>query len=855
MKYPFLITSSFALSLLFTACPNGSPTTDPILGPANAYGGPVPVSAQVVTPEEFKAIATEEGFTLETLPMQAERIAKADAKFKADAEQVKLLAAQSPAYEKALTPPNPNDPNLTVMPDGNYLLTVQGNNGPFKVVTDGKPALYADMLESRKNFADPVKQLEVYRLGFDALSDALKIGLPTPGSLVGANLETLLNARTELGKRLEDSPLALLDARRVNTGPRALAIPADAKPIGLPTSAALEEGAGKGLDQGGLECSTPKAGGLYQNFWWRQKFYATSIKSQGSRGSCVAFALTAALESRVAIESARWVNMSEQFLWSEIASSWDEREYGDGASLPGSAGDFYSEKFALPLEQTWDYNASASRVDSPDEERYSSSCDGYNGFCSNTSHQLKSVCTNLAAGYSVCGYYAPSVSGARFKSTDSATIYDWYSILGLPVAEMRAFLKAGLPMVAGLIVNQGYDQPDANGFITTLSDSNNRGRHAVQIVGFIADADIQANPNLLTSVKVHAAQSGGGYFVVKNSWGYCMGDAGLVYIPVNWAKEYFTQVTVFDAKPSATFKGTPNSVPSVQITTPDNDITTPFAADLTYTATATDADGPAPTITWTSDVDGALGTGASITKAFTSPGTRVVTATATDSNGAKASSTITVKAVNTGPNVFITTPVFGDTIWANSTSVKFSGDSTLGSGLFGSLPCAALTWTSSNSSDVMGSGCAFSMTFTTTGLRTIHLTGTDAYGQSGQAYVSLNVTTKPISGPPVVTITSPVYGKSYPSPNAPVYLSYTLVDPGSTPSSQYGVVWSIVDNTETVVLPMTCTVKGLTYPCFVPSTYGFNSSPAKSLKLKLTVTDPEGLTGSDTVSIVVGVPG
>lgn len=855
MKHPFLVTSSLALSLLFTACQNGSPPADPILNPVNAFGGPVPLGAAIVTPEEFKALSGQEGFALETLAQRAERKAKAAAKFKADSDQIKLLAVQSPAYDIALTPPDPKDPNLKLLPDGNYLLTVDGNSGSFKVVTDGKPALYADILESRKNFDDPVKQLEVYRMGYSGLSDALKIGLPMPDSLIGMGLAALLNARTELGKRLETSPLALLDAHRVSSGLRVQSIPADAKPVGFPTSAALEEGAGKGLDHGGTNCGTPKAGGLYQNFWWRQKFYATSVKSQGVRGSCVAFALTAALESRLAIEQARWINMSEQFLWSQIASSWDEREYGDGASLPGSAEDFKDAKYGLPLEQAWDYNASANREDSPDEERYYYSCDGYTEFCSNASHQLKLVCTNLPAGYSVCGYYAPSVSGSRFKVTDSATIYDWYSILGLPVAEMRAFLKAGLPMVAGLIVNQGYDHPDANGFITTLSDSNNRGRHAVQIVGFIADADIQAHPDLTQTVKAHSAQSGGGYFVIKNSWGYCMGDAGFVYIPVNWAKAYFTQVTVFSATPSAAFKGTPNSAPSVLITAPANNVNTPFAADLTYTASASDADGPAPTITWASDVDGPLGTGASITKAFNSPGVRVVTVTATDSDGAKASSKITVYAVNANPKVFITAPAPGGTIWVNSTSVNFVADSTIGSGLLGSLPCAALSWKSSNSSDALGSGCSFSTVFTTTGQRTISLSGTDAYGQSGYASLTVNVTNKPISGPPVVTITSPGNGKTYANPSTPVYLSYSLNDPGGTPSSQYVIAWSIVGNTETVVTPLSCTVKNATFACFVPFTYGFGGSPAKSLKLKLTVTDPEGLTGTDTVTITVGVPG
>ena len=49
--------------------------------------------------------------------------------------------------------------------------------------------------------------------------------------------------------------------------------------------------------------------------------------------------------------------------------------------------------------------------------------------------------------------------------------------------------------------------------------------------------------------------------------------------------------------------------------------------------------------------------------------------------------------------------------------------------------------------------------------------------------------------------------------------------------------------------------KFTTYPCFAPFDYGYGSSPASNITLKLTVTDPENLTGTDTVTITVGVPG
>ncbi len=849
----FLMPLSFALSLILSACQSGG-TPDPILKPENAFGGTVPDGTTMVTPEEFKTLTTTEGFVLDTLALRQERKAKAAAQFKIDSDQVKLLEAQSPNYAKALTEPDLTDPNLTVLPDGSYQITVPSNNGPVEVVTNGKPALYRDMLESRKNFEDLNKQLEVYRLGYEELSQALKTDLPTPDSLIGANLETLLSARTALGKRLSENPLELLDAHATSANPQTRAIPSDAKPLGYPASAALEEGAGQGIDHEGSNCVTPKAGGLYQNFWWRQKFYATSIKSQGKRGSCVAFALAGALETRIAIEQSRWINLSEQFLWGEIASNWDAREYGDGASLPGSASDFNDTKYALPLEQAWNYNTARSRKDHKDSEYYSNSCDGYSESCSNASHQLAWKCTTFG-GITFCGYVTPPASGPRFKQSESDTIYDWYSIFGLPVDEMRALLKNGHPMVAGLMVNEGYDHPNADGFITKLTDDHERGGHAVQIVGFIPQADILANPNLPITTKLTAALSGGGYFVIKNSWGYCMGDAGFIYAPVSWAKEYISSVTIFHVTPSAAFKGTPNSAPSIQITAPSTGSSFPFASQTTFTASATDSDGPAPSISWSSDLDGVLGTGSSISKSFNSPGTRIITATATDDKGAKGSASITVNATNVAPQVFIDTPSASAVVWANSTSVGFSSTSISGDGLLGGLPCTSLTWKSSNPSDTLGTGCSFNVVFTTTGSRTITLKGTDAYGLSGTDTVTLSVTTKPLSGPPVVKITSPVNGKQY-SNLAQLLLVHTMNDPGGTPTSQYIVVWSIVNpSTESVITPLSCLIKAIPFPCFVPADYGYGNSPAKTLTLKLKVYDDEGFVGTDTVSITIGVPG
>ena len=146
------------------------------------------------------------------------------------------------------------------------------------------------------------------------------------------------------------------------------------------------------------------------------------------------------------------------------------------------------------------------------------------------------------------------------------------------------------------------------------------------------------------------------------------------------------------------------------------------------------------------------------------------------------------------------------------------------------------------------------------GSRTLTLEATDGQVVIGQDQVTINVINEPASGPPVVTILNPKDNTVY-GPDSSVVLSYSMTDPGGTPQSQYQVVWKIKPNggAEQVITPLISpistgnTSRGIQY-YFIPSDYVPFICGGNTATITLYVTDPEGLTGSQTIKIIVGYP-
>lgn len=192
--------------------------------------------------------------------------------------------------------------------------------------------------------------------------------------------------------------------------------------------------------------------------------------------------------------------------------------------------------------------------------------------------------------------------------------------------------------------------------------------------------------------------------------------------------------------------------PVVQILEPSADTTVLTGHQVVFRGSATDAvDGtiPGDSLTWTSSLDGALGTGDSIATSGLSEGEHMVTLSATDSQGNTGVDSVTVGVgTNQAPVVTITSPADGASVGDRS-GTTFSG--TADDAEDGALTGSALVWTSSLDG-TLGTGTSFGRGALTVGTHTITLTATDSEGDTGTDQVTITVFDQPDPPPTPVLV-------------------------------------------------------------------------------------------------------
>lgn len=294
------------------------------------------------------------------------------------------------------------------------------------------------------------------------------------------------------------------------------------------------------------------------------------------------------------------VNLSEQDFWENLTLNWttppqlfsDGYDAGDALSLA------LVKNYNFAYENQWDYNPSYSQPvqpapPAPPVYEYVNTCENYpypllEPACSESSPQAAEWCTfsgrfhaeecafltaSLPARspYSVGpgSFFAPDQAMSTSKSSVVGSITDIWIASGVPGSILcpsspcpPAYGTGPHPnitvnsMILALAMNNavilGFEETDRFGptYYVPCCDATppcttcmpptpggdlttDAGGHNIHVIGYIDNSDIAA----LSPPPGPGPAAGGGYFILKNSWGACTGDGGYFYMPVDYVKK------------------------------------------------------------------------------------------------------------------------------------------------------------------------------------------------------------------------------------------------------------------------------------------------------------------------------
>jgi Papain family cysteine protease len=506
----------------------------------------LPEGAVVVTPEEFDQLKQRPDFHSLGRSTTAMDEAEMAARTTADEQTVQEFLLVHPELAgQILGAIDLNAPGIVQAEAGDYDVTFTGKDGlPQTVRTHGRGFARGNVAGALRRFPTKENQLARYTDVYEGLA-------AIDPALVG-NFPELANAATQTVEQLR----ALNDYFTTNYQQFVPLVPppGGVPPPGYPATCAAEEHSGDGTDRTGARplCTERAPLGVWENFAWPLKFLATCVKNQAARGTCWSFATAGAVELTVAKKYGRWINLSEQDLIYRYHWLWFRSLYGDGG-WPGLAlREGIANGYFFPWESQYDYNPSRRRSASNATRTYRNSCADYAGdeqaYCSDTAGQGQIVCINLVLFY-ICGVVAPDTTAhSGFQPTGYSELWDAANPTRSLAAMTLAVALFRKPVIYSFNVAPSF-YPDDNGYVryngphcplTTDASGNPTcvatagcecgiGGHAVLITGIIDNARLPPGAPL---------GAGGGYFIIKNSWGCGYGDAGYAYLPFDWVKAY-----------------------------------------------------------------------------------------------------------------------------------------------------------------------------------------------------------------------------------------------------------------------------------------------------------------------------
>ncbi|MCU0919052.1 MAG: Ig-like domain-containing protein [Burkholderiaceae bacterium] len=569
----------------------------PAYGPA---GTPLPEGFTEFSWAEVRALGNDGNFSFVSAAQVEEARSAAAQQILDDEALVAAAAARDPDLAALLQEPVEAD-NFKRTGGGDWqIVRDPANPEGGTVIVNGRAPLVRDVAAGLREGASREQREQVYRDLLAALPEDQRLDLPAAaavGGLGAAELEAAITTVVE----------------RANTVLDAEGLPFDTDPPGESFSAVSQFSGLPSLIPSG--CLTQGPLGLMAKHSWPLKTALTPVRSQGKRGTCSAFAVAGAMETAIRRNYGRAADLSEQWLYGNARAEWglhsDPQDLAawlesrtEGLPLAGVVRRMRDSAFEVFTEKAWPYNPSLKRAEGLDS-LFVRSCSSYTGTCTDTTHQQVPLCakvsTPLGEQTLACGYWNQvddtNKDSERWRLAGYANLWSpqvgdtLVDINRRALATARAYLASGVPVAVGLAVD--YDFVDAAPAALVTVDGVPRinrlsrltssvvgktlGNHMVQLVGWVSFAAIDAAAAAEQLPGTHrmtygldAAEQGGGFFIIKNSWGCDWGDGGYTYATPAYLEKRLVSALALNAvvgsAPSATLTANRSSVTSTSQT-------------------------------------------------------------------------------------------------------------------------------------------------------------------------------------------------------------------------------------------------------------------------------------------------
>ncbi len=756
MKAQKILVLLIAVAGLVVAC--GTQSTETLFVDGNAWKGAIPTDATIISPEEFRK-GVESGELKITSPASVEAQKAATQKqFEADKNFLAGLSNKTPEIQalldEAAKQTNVDDERTVVGP----------NNEP--VVVFGLATQLRNAAEVYQRSQSTDNALEDYALSYSLLTDAQKSNLPTPESLKGKTLAEIQAALTQINQVLATTP-TLLNTARLEPG---VGVAPSASADKIHTQAVV---AGNGRDNDGA--CTPT--NYVSRYWFPLKNFVSPIKQQAKRGTCWAFAAIGAIESRERVQNNNPADLSEQFLVNKVKEDWDSDKYSDGYWSEKALDLAVNKGQVLPSESAWTYNPAYGRPNVQDNsDSYANTCGpttnwgGYSGTCSDTAHESRRTCSTFV--FTVCSYVTVTYGGPGIASSHAIQV--WKNGDGFDLNRYRNLLAQGHVLIASFPVYRGFmDDVTKTGVVSNYAQTKldkgkevagSYGGHAVQVVGFLANDELTTYGNPVNI-------GGGGYFIIKNSWG-CAADGGYYYIPADYISKFFTSLSTlnFDGRRSDAWnkeQASPGGSQPINIKINsgllnadlrvEKEISAAFlishaVAKSVNLSVSSNLDGQLYNGPWNTDTNVLFGP--SLKKTFASVGTRSISLVASY-GGNSVSASFSINVTNTPPKIqlqYTGDPQQGEEYAMAAQILDINETGTL---------CANTYW-EVDAPDTLNAitGCQVKIKFGKTGSRQVRVLTQDTEGATAATSVNLNVLPPPINPYPRITSAS-VYSREF----------------------------------------------------------------------------------------------